>query len=95
LEGNYRRNPCIVFSIYPLVDFLVSALALAEPLTTVPAQLLLTDVAVEKGTRGVISVFFCVRGERTFNNLRTQILVETPQKRVFQQAQTIALKTPQ
>jgi hypothetical protein len=35
-------------------------------------------VGVEKGTKAVISVNFGVYGERTFNNLRTRFVVETP-----------------
>jgi hypothetical protein len=35
-------------------------------------------VAVEKGTKAVIAVNFCVRGERTFNNLQTNFVAETP-----------------
>jgi hypothetical protein len=35
-------------------------------------------VAVEKGTKAVISVNFSVCGERTFNNLRTNFVVEIP-----------------
>jgi hypothetical protein len=41
-------------------------------------QLLLTGVAVEKGTKAVISVNFSVYGRRTFNNLRTNFAVEIP-----------------
>jgi hypothetical protein len=51
-------------------------------------------VAVEKGTKAVISMIFSACGERTFNNLRTNFLVENTSKRVFQQPQAIALKTP-
>jgi len=40
-------------------------------------QLTKTGVAVEKGTKAVISVNFSVYGKRTFNNLRTN-LVEIP-----------------
>jgi len=35
-------------------------------------------VAVEKGTKAVISVNFSVYGLRTFNNLRTNFVVEIP-----------------
>jgi hypothetical protein len=35
-------------------------------------------VAVEKGTKAVISVNFSVYGLRTFNNLRTNFAVEIP-----------------
>jgi hypothetical protein len=38
----------------------------------------LTPVAVEKGTKAVISVNFSVYGRRTFNNLRTNFAVEIP-----------------
>jgi hypothetical protein len=33
-------------------------------------------VAVEKGTKAVISLNFSVYGDRTFNNLRTNFAVE-------------------
>jgi hypothetical protein len=36
------------------------------------------DVAVEKGTKAVISTNFSVHGERTFNNLRTNFDVGIP-----------------
>jgi len=35
-------------------------------------------VAVEKGTKAVISVNFSAHGERTFNNLRTNFVGEIP-----------------
>jgi len=35
-------------------------------------------VAVEKGTKAVISVNFSASGERTFNNLRTNFVGEIP-----------------
>jgi hypothetical protein len=41
-------------------------------------QLMLTGVAVEKGTKAVISVNFSVDGRRTFNNLQTNFAVEIP-----------------
>jgi hypothetical protein len=41
-------------------------------------KLLQTGVAVEKGTKAVISVNFSVDGGRTFNNLRTNFAVEIP-----------------
>src|ERR1700676_3291307 len=37
-----------------------------------------TGVAVEKGTKAVISVNFRLYGRRTFNNLRTNFAVEIP-----------------
>jgi len=37
-----------------------------------------SGVAVEKGTKAVISVNFSVDGGRTFNNLRTNFAVEIP-----------------
>ena len=43
----------------------------------------LTGVAVEKGTKAVISVNFSVYGRRTFNNLRTNFGVEFPGKEFF------------
>jgi hypothetical protein len=52
-------------------------------------------VAVEKGTKKVISVNFSVYGKRTFNNLRANFGAETPRKGVFQQPQAITLKTPE
>jgi hypothetical protein len=44
---------------------------------------LLTGVAVEKGTKAVISVIFSVDGERTFNNLRMNFAAEIPRKEFF------------
>jgi hypothetical protein len=40
-------------------------------------------VAVEKGTKAVISLDFSVYGERTFNDLRTNFVVEIPEKEFF------------
>jgi hypothetical protein len=40
-------------------------------------------VAVEKGTKAVISVDFSVCGERTFNNLRANFVGEIPRKEFF------------
>jgi hypothetical protein len=40
-------------------------------------------VAVEKGTKAVISVDFSVYRERTFNNLRTNFADEIPSKEFF------------
>jgi hypothetical protein len=40
-------------------------------------------VAVEKGTKAVISVDFSFYGEPTFNNLRTNFVVEIPRKEFF------------
>jgi len=40
------------------------------------SQLLQSGVAVEKGTKAVISVNFSVYGRRTFNNLRTNFAAE-------------------
>jgi hypothetical protein len=40
-------------------------------------------VAVEKGTKAVISVNFSVSGERTFNNLRANSAGEIPRKEFF------------
>ena len=42
------------------------------------AQLAINPVAVEKGTKAVISVNFNVYGRRTFNDLRTNLAVEIP-----------------
>jgi hypothetical protein len=41
-------------------------------------QLLQSGVAVEKGTKAVISVNFSLYGRRTFNKLRTNFAVEIP-----------------
>jgi hypothetical protein len=46
-------------------------------------QLVQTPVAVEKGTKAVISVNFSVYGLRTFNNLRTNFVREIPRKEFF------------
>jgi len=40
-------------------------------------------VGVEKGTKAVISVHFSVYGERTFNKLPTNFVVEMPRKEFF------------
>jgi hypothetical protein len=40
-------------------------------------------VAVEKGTKAVISVNFSVYGRRPFNNSRTNFVVEIPRKEFF------------
>jgi hypothetical protein len=40
-------------------------------------------VAVEKGTKAVISVNFSVYGRGTFNNLRTNFAVGIPSKEFF------------
>jgi len=40
-------------------------------------------VAVEKGTKAVISVHFSAHGERTFNNLRANFVGEIPRKEFF------------
>jgi hypothetical protein len=40
-------------------------------------------VAVEKGTKAVISVHFSAYGKRTFNNLRTDFVGEIPLKEFF------------
>jgi hypothetical protein len=37
-----------------------------------------SPVGVEKGTKAVISVNFSVYGERIFNNLQTNFVVEIP-----------------
>jgi hypothetical protein len=42
------------------------------------SQLVTSPVAVEKGTKAVISVNFSAYGLRTFNNLRTNFAVEIP-----------------
>jgi hypothetical protein len=40
-------------------------------------------VAVEKGTKAVISATSSVYGKRTLNNLRTNFVVENPGKEFF------------
>jgi hypothetical protein len=45
--------------------------------------LTLSGVAVEKGTKAVISVTFSTYDQRTFNNLRTNVAVEIPRKEFF------------
>jgi len=40
-------------------------------------------VAIEKGTKEVISVNFSAYGERTFNNLRANFAGEIPRKEFF------------
>jgi hypothetical protein len=40
-------------------------------------------VAVEKGTKAVISVIFSAYGKRTFNNLRVNFVREIPRKEFF------------
>ena len=40
-------------------------------------------MAVEKGTKAVISVNFSAHGERTFNNLRANFAGEIPRKEFF------------
>jgi hypothetical protein len=40
-------------------------------------------VAVEKGTKAVISANFSTYGERTFNNLRTNFAVVIPREEFF------------
>jgi hypothetical protein len=47
-------------------------------------------VVVEKGTRAVISVNLSACGERTFNNLRANFVIEKCQKRVFQQPRDVS-----
>jgi hypothetical protein len=42
-----------------------------------------TGVAVEKGTKAVISANFSVYDRRTFNNLRTNFAIEIPKKEFF------------
>jgi hypothetical protein len=41
-------------------------------------SLLKYRVGVEKGTKAVISANSSVYGERTFNNLRTNVVIEIP-----------------
>jgi len=45
--------------------------------------LLKSGVAVEKGTKAVISMNFSAYGERTFNNLRANFAGEIPRKEFF------------
>jgi hypothetical protein len=46
-------------------------------------KLVLTPVGVEKGTKAVISTDSSVYGERTFNNLRTDFVVEIARREFF------------
>jgi hypothetical protein len=46
-------------------------------------QLLLSGVAVEKGTTAVILLHFGVSAQPTFNNTRRKFLAETPRKEFF------------
>jgi hypothetical protein len=55
---------------------------LCTPIVCQP-QLTLSGVGVEKGTKAVISVNFSVYGERTFNDLRTNFVVEILCKEFF------------
>jgi hypothetical protein len=48
-----------------------------------PTYLSQTCVAVEKGTKAVISTDSSVYGERTFNNLRTDFVVEIARREFF------------
>jgi hypothetical protein len=47
------------------------------------SQLLKTGVAVEKGTKAVISVNFSAYGKRRFNNLRANFVREIPREEFF------------
>jgi hypothetical protein len=47
------------------------------------SQLVKSPVAVEKGTKAVISVIFSAYGKRTFNNLRVNFVREIPRKEFF------------
>jgi hypothetical protein len=59
-------------------EFTASAGEINRANETCASQLTLTGVAVEKGTKAVISVNFSVYGRRTFNNLRTNFAAEIP-----------------
>src|SRR4029077_2193146 len=47
------------------------------------SQLVLSRVAVEKGTKAVISVNFSAYGKRRFNNLRANFVREIPREEFF------------
>jgi hypothetical protein len=51
---------------------------MVRPSTSLKPWLSKTGVSVEKGTKAVISVNFSDRGERKFNNLRTNFAAEIP-----------------
>jgi hypothetical protein len=48
------------------------------PTTARQGSMVLTPVAVEKGTKAVIPVNFSACSERTLNNLRTNFVAEIP-----------------
>ena len=48
-----------------------------------PSQLVKWGVAVEKGTKAVISVNFSAYGKRRFNNLRANFVREIPREEFF------------
>jgi hypothetical protein len=51
--------------------------------TPVMTQLVKSPVAVEKGTKAVISVNFSSHGKRRFNDLRANFVREIPRKEFF------------
>jgi len=51
-------------------------------------------VAIEKGTKEVISVNFSAYGERTFNNLRANFAGEIPRKEFFNSYRRLHSLTP-
>ena len=51
-------------------------------------------MAVEKGTKAVISANFTAYGEQTFNNLRTNFFVEIPRKEFFNSHRRLHSKPP-
>src|SRR6266478_175402 len=53
-----------------------------------------TGVAVEKGTKAVISVNFSAYGERTFNNLRANFAGEIPREEFFNSHRRLHSLTP-
>ena len=57
--------------------------AMISPDVAARSWLSITGVGVEKGTKAVISVNFSVYGRRTFNNLRTNFVVEILRKGFF------------
>jgi hypothetical protein len=58
-------------------------LPIASYRSVTPRQMTRTGVAVEKGTKAVISVNFSPYGERTFNSLRANFAGEIPRKEFF------------
>jgi hypothetical protein len=69
--------------IQRLIRAFASAPALYSKVQILSNWLTLTGVAVEKGTKAVISVNFSAYGKRRFNNLRANFVREIPRKEFF------------